>query len=87
MEQLEMIKEFISQTDDAELVKEIINYGIKRWGSMFPDWEIVLLTSPRNDPQAKKDLIAYAFNLIDREEAAKNTKCAWQEEIKELLEK
>ena len=87
MKELEKIKKFISQTDDDELLKQIINEAIKRWGSMYPDWEIVMMTTPRNDPQAKKDLITYAFNLIDREEAAKNTKCAWQEEIKELLEK
>ena len=38
MEQLEMIKEFISQTDDAELVKEIINYGfdVSRLGDCAP---------------------------------------------------
>lgn len=38
-----------------------------RWGELFPDWNIITMSVPRNDPQHKKEIIDFAFKMVDRE--------------------
>jgi len=65
MQREEVIRK-ISEMEYEDLM-EVLSVATKRWGEMFPDWEIVTFSAPRNDPQAKKDAIQYALAMLEQE--------------------
>ena len=51
-EDLEYVQASILQADDIEL-SEIIQSVIRRYGVLHPDWEVMFLSLPRDDPHAR----------------------------------
>lgn len=52
MELYEVLRR-IEESDDLE-ISEIIRAVIQRYHVCFPDWEIIFLSLPRNDPQERE---------------------------------
>lgn len=46
---------------------DVLSAATRRWGGLFPDWEIVTFSAPRNDPAAKKNAIEHAFSMFEQE--------------------
>ena len=45
----------------------VLKAATKRWGDLFPDWEIITLSVPRKDVAAKKAAIQNVFALLGKE--------------------
>lgn len=52
---------------DYEALMLVLKATVRRWGDLFPDWEIMTVSMPCNDPIEKKRLIKYAFEMIEQE--------------------
>ena len=52
---------------EYEEIMEVLGAATKRWGALFPDWEIITLSVPRKDIAAKKAAIKEAFALLEQE--------------------
>ena len=57
--ELSDVLSFISQADDAQL-NDITTALSARYKTLFPDWEVVYLALPLNDPQRRDELWAQA---------------------------
>lgn len=66
------ILEEISKMEKYDDLMEILKAATARWNDLFPDWEIVTVSAPRNDPEEKKRLIKLAFKFIDEDAVAKD---------------
>ena len=55
---LARVIKFIQQADDYQ-VNEIINTLQDRYRKVYPDWEVVFLSLPKNSPEERKNIIDY----------------------------
>ena len=52
----------IGHADDIE-INEIIQAVIRRYQRVYPDWEVVFLALPKNDPVERKRLLETILNI------------------------
>ena len=59
----------IRQIDKLEYeeLMDVLKAATKRWGALFPEWEIITLSVPRKDVAAKQAAIQNAFALLEKE--------------------
>lgn len=53
----------IRQADDLE-INEIIQAVIGRYEAVFPDWEVMFLSLPKNDPAERSRSIEAIYALL-----------------------
>lgn len=46
----------IQKADDTE-IQEIISAIIRRYGTKYPDWEVVFLSLPKHDPSYRRETL------------------------------
>ena len=51
--------------DDLMLVLDAV---ILRWRQLFADWEIVVASVPKNDPDERRRILEFAIKMINAEE-------------------
>lgn len=61
----------INRMEEYDDLMAVLDAATMQWNRMFPDWEIVTMSVPRNDPDEKKRLIRLAFKFIDDEKRGK----------------
>ena len=59
----------IRQIDKLEYeeLMDVLKAATKRWGALFPEWEIITLSVPKKNVAAKKAAIQCALDLIEEE--------------------
>lgn len=57
----------IEQADDFE-INEIINAVIRRYQAVFPDWEVMFLSLPKNDPEERRKALQSIINFLKNHE-------------------
>ena len=60
---LEDILKRIETADDFE-INEIIEAVRKRFSVAFPDWEVIYLSFPKNDPRQRKQTLDILIDYI-----------------------
>ena len=40
---------------------EVMETARRRWSKLYPDWDIVVLTAPKNNPEERKSVFEKAF--------------------------
>ena len=63
---LPQVLEFIRQADDCQ-VSEIIHTLVARYKEVYPDWEVVFLSLPKNNPTERKNMIQRALYFLDKD--------------------
>ena len=66
-QKLETILEDIKQADDYEIY-EIVTAAMDRYREVYPEWEIMYLAVPKNNPEERKRILEQAFNYLKRYE-------------------
>ena len=59
------VLEFVRQADDCQ-VNEIIDTLIARYKEVHPDWEVIFLSLPKNNPTERKNMIQSALHFLDK---------------------
>ena len=54
----------MNQYDD---LMAVLDTATIQWNKMFPDWEIITISVPRDDPEEKKRILRLVFKYIDDE--------------------
>lgn len=54
------ILNFINQADDTELT-QMVNAIMERYKGLHPGWEVMFLSLPLHDPQARRRLLEFAL--------------------------
>ena len=54
----------ITHSDDFEL-SQIIQAVVKRYQDVFPDWEVVFLSMPKNNPEVRMQTLTYILRRED----------------------
>lgn len=55
----------IRKADDTE-IQEIISAIIQRYGTKYPDWEVVFLSLPKHDPSYRSETLLSFIEFMDR---------------------
>ena len=64
-ESLDQVLTFIHQADDTQ-INEIIQAVVKRYARVFPDWEVIFLSLPRNNPAKRREMIQSALDFFNK---------------------
>ena len=52
----------IERADDLE-IGEVIQAVIRRYQKIYPEWEAIFLTIPRNDPEERKRIMEMILSI------------------------
>lgn len=65
---MDMVKllEEIKKLEDYDDLMVVLKTATARWNALFPDWDIITISAPRNDPEEKKRVIEAAFKYIEK---------------------
>ncbi len=56
-----LILKKINKLSYRELM-EVLDAVRCRWSRLYPDWDIVVLNAPKNDPEKRRSVIEKAFS-------------------------
>lgn len=56
----------ILKLEKAE-IDGVLNVLRRRWGELYPEYELVLASVPKNDSQAQKQLLEFAIKMVNEE--------------------
>ena len=64
----EKVLQYIDHADDTDL-SEFVQAFVARYHRLFPDYEIIFLSMPKNDPAQREWILRHALHMLDRSDA------------------
>ena len=65
MDMAKLLEE-IKKLEDYDDLMVVLKTATARWNDLFPGWDIITISAPRNDPEEKKRVIEAAFEYIEK---------------------